>query len=445
VEPGGEGGAVRAAKGVRAGYGWAVGAFGFAFLAGFLGWLAIVMSHRIRRTSANIVWQATLAVAIAAAAVAVLLAIGAWRRGGGVGVARVAAVIAAASVIAAPIGVAWARPSAPYVRISAFAVADGSPRWTASPHLLDSYTVRPGPAGAILVTGESTRGLCNTNPAQATLAAASGKVKSLVTDGFQPNLLGVTGGIAFGFGGGGASSNRAPNATVDITASYEPSNGGPGHPVLQATDTTTGAVRWRVPITSAILGSLPITPLWVDDQLVIAASIAVGTNPQISIGAGDQTTPTTAGSPPPISLGSGSTVIALDAATGTERWREHLGSPGETVAAAAGPAGVAVVTSTALTLRSLQSGSVLASTPLTAGGVTTSSRDTGASSNRLLVNGDTVALVTANADLIAYGTSLSQRWRRHLSIHHDPAALQLQAAGDAIYTIDQESDPTSGC
>jgi hypothetical protein len=77
-DSGGAEGSSKRASGVRPGYGWAVGAFGFAFLAGFLGWLAIVMSHRIRRTSTNIVWQATLAVAIAAALVGVLLAVGAW-------------------------------------------------------------------------------------------------------------------------------------------------------------------------------------------------------------------------------------------------------------------------------------------------------------------------------------------------------------------------------
>jgi outer membrane protein assembly factor BamB len=432
------------ARGVRPGYGWAVGAFGFAFLGGFLGWLAIVMSNRIRRTSTDIVWQATLAVAIAAAAVAVLLAVGAFRRGGGVLVARIAAVIAVASAVVSPIGVALARPSTPYVRISAFAASDGMHRWTDSPHLVDAYTVRSGPPGTIIATGESSSGLCDTNPAQATIATATGAIKSLVTNDVQPGELGFTGSFVIGIGGA-RSTPRSPNAAVDITIGYEASNGGPSHPVLQATDTTTGAVRWQAAITNASLGTAPITPLWVDDNVVIAASLATGPSDQISVGSGTQATPTTTAVPPPVVLGSGSSVIALDAATGTELWRAHVGSPGEPVAAAAGPAGVAVATSTVLTLRSLDTGSVLATTPLPGGALAASSDSGGITSNPLIVSGNTIAVVTSDSELTAYDASLSPRWHQHLAIRHDPAALQLGTAGDAIYTIDQTADPTSGC
>jgi len=441
------GGAVGNGNGVRPGYGWGVGAFGMAFLSGFLGWLAIVMAGRIRLTSTDIVWQATLAVAIAAAAVALLLAVGAWRRGGGVGVARVAAVIAVASVVVTPIGVALARPSAPYVRISAFASADGRLRWTATPHLVEAQSLRPGAPGTVVVGGEAAVGLCDTRPAQATIATTNGAVRSQATSGLEPDLTGAAGpvGTFIIAEGSGGSPDRAPNATIDVTVGFEPSNGTAGDRVLQAADSTTGQVRWRVPVTTADLGVPPITPLWVDNQVVIAASLISGPNPFIS-GDSGQSTPTTASSPPPLMLGSGSTVVALAASTGRELWRANIGSEGEVVTAAAGPAGVAVATQTALTLRNLETGSVVATAPLATGVISEGSANVfGYPSNPLIVTGDTIALATADSDLTVYGPTLAERWQQHLSIHHDPSALQLQSAGDTIYAIDQLSDPTSGC
>lgn len=245
--------------------------------------------------------------------------------------------------------------------------------------------------------------------------------------------------------GTGGSADRAPDATIDVSAQLEPSYGEADGRVLQATDSSTGKLRWQVPITTSGLGVPPITPLWVDSQVVIVASLATGPNPLIGVAGGSVTPPTTIGGPPVV-LGSGSTLVALSASTGSELWRAGIGATGTLVSAAAGPAGVAVATQTALSLRDLDTGAVVATTPLSAGTISGFSQEVyGYPSNPLIVTGDTIALATSDANLTAYSPTLTRRWQRRLSIHHDPSALQLEAAEGTIYTIDQVSDPTSGC
>ena len=430
-------------RGVRPGYGWAVGSLAIAFLSAFLGWLAIVMSHRIRKPSSDIVWQATLAVVMATAVVAFLLARGAWRRGGGVAVARLAAILAAGSFIASPIGVAIARPGTRYVRVSDYAAADGALRWTASPHLVGVQTVRARSAGTIEVGGDAPNGSCDTNPARAVLDARTGRTQSITTStpgSFTP--LATTGGvIAFGTGG---APPRAANASLDVTLTRQPSVNGSGEPlVVQATDSASGQIRWQV-ATNSGFGGPPLFPLWVDDRVVITASLATGNGFVAASSAPNPVTPTA--TKPLLQIGSGSTILALAASDGHELWRAHVGPAGQPVVAAAGPIGVAVATDSTLSLRDLQTGTVSATTPLSAGAINAVLGDlAGAPSNPIVVTTGTVALVTSASVLQTYDPALHPRWQHRLFVHHDRSALQLEAAGDALFVIDQVTDPTAGC
>ena len=411
------------ASAVRNGYGWGVGAVGFAFLSGFFAWISDFASSREAGRSTDFLWQVPLILGLGAGVVALLLAYAAWRRGGGRTMGMVAAAGAVGSMVAAPILVAAARPRPVFIQVESVDPVRGTAGWTSHPHLVEANSIRPVSGGLVEIDGFEAQGRCNSVPATAVLDGHTGAVRSLTASAPGPSAPLVGPALA--------GEPGAPSVSV-----LDQPPIGPGQSFLvAATDAGSGTSLWERVVTAAP-GSAPVGVEWSGRQTVVLSNGIDMKFAALKAGAGAAFVAPPVSVPPDAAQGVGTPtsrtgsiattalpmVIALSAVDGHELWRAQVSGTDRAAGIAAGSNGVVTSDGPTLTWRDLRTGAALATRTIPS-----------SVPSQLAVSGSSVAVLDTAGVLTGFDATLVRRWQLTVPTRPENGPDQVaSASGDFL-------------
>ena len=406
---------------VKSGYGWGVGAVGLAFLSGFFGWISDFAASRVNGRSPDMAWQIPLVLTFGAGVVALLLALAAWRRGGGKVMGTVAAIGAVASMVASPILVVGARPHPTSVQVQGIDPVHGSILWTSHPHLVGTNLIRALASGLIEIDGFKAQGHCNSIPAVATLDAHTGSVLSLTGSTPVPD-----------HGSNGPALAGEPGAS-SVTVSAEPPTGPDQLYLVEATVATSGRTVWQR-LVSAAPGSLPLGVVWsgrdtvvLSNEIAMKSALRAGLQPAFAgppISAPASPSPPAADSATSVSVPALPTVLVLSAADGHQLWQTQVSATDRRADVAADSTSVVTSDASTLTWRDARTGSVLASTSIPTVG-----------QSQVAVAGSSAAVLDGANVLTGFDSKLIRRWQLTISARTEDGPVELASASDEYVVV----------